>query len=93
MALGGIPFAVLFVVFFSPPAALGPFEISMWFGVFYVLFYLGDTLTVTPYQAWGSELTDDSKVRPSGSAPSETTSHHWITSHLVIGSRYLLSKL
>jgi GPH family glycoside/pentoside/hexuronide:cation symporter len=64
MALGCIPYGVLFFLFFTPPTTLGPIEVSFYFGIFYILFYLSDTVSTVPYDALGPELTSDYDVRP-----------------------------
>lgn len=58
-------YAFLFVMLFSPPTALSGTQVALWFGFFYVLFYLADTLTNVPYGALGPELTDDTLERNS----------------------------
>ena len=38
-------------------------NISIWFGVFYVLFFMAETVTNVPYLALGPELSSNSKQR------------------------------
>lgn len=64
MALGCIPYGVFFFMFFMPPAGLGPIEVSFYFGIFYIIFYLSDTVSTVPYDALGAELSTDYNVRP-----------------------------
>lgn len=42
----------------SPPKTLSDFGVAIWFGIFYVIFYLFDTLSNVPYGALGPELSD-----------------------------------
>lgn len=62
MAVGCIPYGIIFFLFFAPPTTLGPVGISIYFGVTYVFFYLGDTLATVPYEALGPELSTNYKV-------------------------------
>lgn len=41
----------------------GSTYISLWFGVFYTLFFIADTVTNVPYLALGPELSTNSKER------------------------------
>jgi Na+/melibiose symporter-like transporter len=60
----GMPFyAIFFVVLFSPPVDLNSSQISIYFGVFYVLFFIADTVCNVPYNALGPELSTDSRER------------------------------
>ncbi|CAM9977770.1 unnamed protein product, partial [Choristocarpus tenellus] len=61
-AIGCVPYAVLLILLLSPPY-LSSFSLSVWFGVFYILFYLSSTFTTIPYDALGPELTEDYKDR------------------------------
>jgi Na+/melibiose symporter-like transporter len=46
----GCPFyGVFFILLMSPPDGMGEEGIAMWFGLFYVCFYLSDTLSNIPY--------------------------------------------
>lgn len=65
IAFGAIGYAVMFVLFMSPPASLGDKGTANWFGVFYILFYLFDTIANIPLLAWGPELSDHSRERES----------------------------
>ncbi len=66
MLIGSILYAISLVLIFTPPKdTLTPFQISMWFGVLYVLFFIADTICNIPYQALGPELSSDSKQRES----------------------------
>eukprot|EP00947_MAST-08B_sp_MAST-8B-sp1_P005580 g5580.t1 len=63
---GCIPYAVFLILLLYPLPGLsvtangGPSGgLSVWFGVFYILFYLMQTITVIPYDALGPEVTDD----------------------------------
>jgi GPH family glycoside/pentoside/hexuronide:cation symporter len=64
MLFGCIFYAVFLILLFVPPGMrMGGFYISMWFGCFYVLFFIADTVTNVPYLALGPELSSDTKER------------------------------
>ena len=65
MFVGCWGYALFYVLLFSPPVALGELGIAVWFGAFYLIFYLFDTLTNVPYGALGPELSCDSTERSS----------------------------
>src|SRR5690242_1157653 len=57
-------YALFLILFFSPPNdKLTPLQISLWFGLFYVLFFVTDTICNIPYYAMGPELSNDTKER------------------------------
>lgn len=57
-------YAFFLVILFYPPASItSPVTISIFFGVFYVLFFLADTFCSIPYLALGPELSNDTKER------------------------------
>ena len=59
---GCVPYAFCLLMLLFPPSALSDGDgssLAMWFGVFYILFYLMQTITVIPYDAFGPEVTDD----------------------------------
>ena len=57
-------YAIFLVLLFSPPMMkTGVRNISIWFGVFYVLFFMAETITNVPYLALGPELSSNSKQR------------------------------
>lgn len=57
-------YCVFLVLIFSPPFKhMTPIATSLWFGVFYVLFFIADTICTIPYHALGPELSIDSKER------------------------------
>ncbi|CEM11315.1 unnamed protein product [Vitrella brassicaformis CCMP3155] len=55
--------AFLFLLCNPPTAVTGKPEVSYWFGAFYILFFMADTLTHIPFNALGQELTSDPKER------------------------------
>jgi Na+/melibiose symporter-like transporter len=64
MLLGCGFYAIFLVLLFTPPSMkTGATNISIWFGVFYVLFFISDTFTNVPYLALGPELSTNSKER------------------------------
>jgi GPH family glycoside/pentoside/hexuronide:cation symporter len=57
-------YAIFLVSIFSLPDKLvSPLSTSIWFGSFYVLFFIADTVVNIPYQALGPELSKDTKER------------------------------
>ena len=68
MLLGVVWYGVTFSALFNPPeslTAMGALAVSLWFGGFYLIFYLFDTMVNVPHTALGPELTDDQTVRNS----------------------------
>jgi len=63
--LGGCAFYAIFLIcIFAPPTkSLTQLNISIWFGSFYILFFIADTICNIPYAALGPELSSDSKER------------------------------
>jgi Na+/melibiose symporter-like transporter len=59
--LMGMPiYAVAFVLLMYPPIGSGA---SLWYMIFYVIFYLGDTIAGVPYSSLGPELSDNPAER------------------------------
>ena len=56
-------YALFLILIFSPLENLSKLGISLWFGLFYVLFFCADTITNIPYLALGPELSNDTKER------------------------------
>lgn len=57
-------YAVFLVMLFSPPSLkTGTKNLSLWFGVFYVLFFIAETISNVPYLALGPELSTNSAER------------------------------
>lgn len=64
MLFGCAFYCVFLVLIFSPPSDnISRIATSLWFGIFYVLFFIADTVCTIPYQALGPELSIDSKER------------------------------
>ena len=63
MLVGMSFYAIFFVLIFNPPANADSFTISIFFGVFYVLFFIADTVCNIPLYALGPELSTDSRER------------------------------
>jgi Na+/melibiose symporter-like transporter len=62
--LMGMPFyAILIVIIFHPPQTYDSVHISLYFGLFYVLFFIADTVCNVPYSALGPELSSNSRER------------------------------
>lgn len=62
MIVGAPLYAIFLVALFTPPF-LTPSMLAVWFGVAYIVFFLTNTLSNIPYDAWGPELTEDSDER------------------------------
>ena len=57
-------YSVFLILLFSPPSMkTGTYNLSIYFGVFYVLFFIAETITNVPYLALGPELSSNSKQR------------------------------
>ena len=64
MVVGCGFYAIFLILLFSPPSMkTGVKNLSIWFGVFYVLFFMAETITNVPYLALGPELSSNSKQR------------------------------
>ena len=67
IAVGCFCFALAQFLLLSPgtvaPHLTGTNGVSYWYGTFFVLFYLSDTLCNVPYNAFGPELTEDTNER------------------------------
>jgi len=73
--LTGCFFYALFLFCLLSPPELSPPALSIYFGAFYILFFLASTFTCIPYDALGPELTDDYEDR----------SHLFFVSGLYVG--------
>ena len=57
-------YSVFLILLFSPPSMkTGTNNLSIWFGIFYVFFFIAETITNVPYLALGPELSSNSKQR------------------------------
>jgi GPH family glycoside/pentoside/hexuronide:cation symporter len=54
-----LPLAAVFVLMWSPPAALGPRELTLWMGAAVILFQMGINVYMMPHDALGAELSTD----------------------------------
>ena len=64
MLIGCGFYAVFLILLFSPPSfRTSSKSLSIWFGVFFVLFFLAESVTIAPYLALGPELSSNSKER------------------------------
>lgn len=54
-----LPLAVVFVLMWSPPAALGARELALWMGATVILFEMAINVYGMPHGALGAELSDD----------------------------------
>ena len=63
LTAGCIPYGVCLVLLLTPPRSLSTTGVSVWFGIFYILFFLCTTFTNIPYDAMGPELTDNPEDR------------------------------
>lgn len=56
-------YALCLVALCSPPWSMSPGNTGAWFGCFYILFFLTDTITSIPHNALGQEITSDTDQR------------------------------
>lgn len=56
-------YGLFLILIFSPAAGMSKISISVWFGIFYLFFFVADTITNIPYLALGPELSNDTKER------------------------------
>ena len=64
MLIGCGFYALFLVLLFSPPSfRTSSKSLSIWFGVFFVFFFLAESITIAPYLALGPELSSNSKER------------------------------
>ena len=56
-------YALFLTLIFSPIPGMSRISTSLWFGTFYILFFIADTVTNIPYLALGPELSNDTKER------------------------------
>ena len=63
LAIGCIPYGLCLVGLMTPPRSLSSTAVSVWFGVFYICFFLCTTFCNIPYDAMGPELTDNPEDR------------------------------
>ena len=62
MLIGCGFYAVFLILLFSPPSfRTSSRSLSIWFGVFFVLFFMAESVTIAPYLALGPELSSNSK--------------------------------
>lgn len=64
MFVGCIFYVIFLLLIFSPPFLSEPSHVlTLWFGIFYVLFFIADTVVNVPYLAFGPELSKYSYER------------------------------
>jgi Na+/melibiose symporter-like transporter len=64
MLMGCFFYAIFLIFIFAPPShSMTSTNTSVWFGVFYVLFFIADTICNIPYAALGPELSSESSER------------------------------
>lgn len=56
-------YAIFLTLIFCPFSGMSKIGVSLWFGTFYVLFFVADTVVNIPYLALGPELSNDTKER------------------------------
>jgi GPH family glycoside/pentoside/hexuronide:cation symporter len=59
IAIGAIIAAIALIAVFGPPGGVGPLYLGLW----YALLYVGWSLVMVPYTAWGAELSGDYSER------------------------------
>lgn len=66
MLFGCAFYSIFLVCIFSPPLLqMSSTSTSLWFGIFYCLFFMADTVCTVPYMALGPEMSIDTKERES----------------------------
>ena len=64
MLIGCGFYALFLVLLFSPPTLQTTSEaLSIWYGIFFILFFMAESVTIPPYLALGPELSSNSKER------------------------------
>ena len=64
MLIGCGFYAIFLILLFSPPSfRTSSKSLSIWFGVFFVFFFMAESVTIAPYLALGPELSSNSKER------------------------------
>ena len=64
MLIGCGFYAIFLVLLFSPPSfRTSSRSLSIWFGVFFVFFFMAESVTIAPYLALGPELSSNTKER------------------------------
>eukprot|EP00039_Didymoeca_costata_P008779 m.116284 g.116284 ORF g.116284 m.116284 type:complete len:901 (-) comp14228_c0_seq2:244-2946(-) len=63
LAIGCIPYGLSLFFLMTPFPSLDATQVSTWFGIFYILFFLWNTFTNIPYDSLGPELTDNPSDR------------------------------
>jgi glycoside/pentoside/hexuronide:cation symporter, GPH family len=56
-------YALFLILIFAPSPSFTPITTSIWFGIFYVFFFIADTVCNIPYQALGPEMSRDTNER------------------------------
>ena len=64
MLIGCGFYALFLVLLFSPPSVnTSSKTLSIWYGIFFVLFFMAESVSIPPYLALGPELSKNSKER------------------------------
>ena len=64
MLIGCGFYALFLILLFSPPSfRTSSKSLSIWFGFFFVFFFMAESVTIAPYLALGPELSSNSKER------------------------------
>lgn len=63
LVTGAPVYAIILICLLLPTPSLNPVELSIWFGFFYIFFFLCATYCNIPYDALAPELTDNQKDR------------------------------
>ena len=64
MLIGCGFYAIFLVLLFSPPSfRTSSRSLSIWFGVFFIFFFMAESVTIAPYLALGPELSSNTKER------------------------------
>jgi len=64
MLIGCGFYALFLVLLFCPPSLrTSSKSLSIWFGIFFIFFFMAESVTIAPYLALGPELSSNSKER------------------------------
>ena len=64
MLIGCGFYALFLVLLFCPPSfRTSSKSLSIWFGIFFIFFFMAESVTIAPYLALGPELSSNSKER------------------------------
>ena len=65
MLFGCAFYCIFLIMIFNPPNNANKLNTSLYFGIFYILFFVADTITTIPYSGLGPELSTNTLERES----------------------------